>query len=124
MRIWVPISIAQFETFDRSGSLEVSTGYALTRQFAQAQADPDEEVLESQILEIAGAQNPMVLVVEAPANELPGSGGEVSLTQSISQPQIQAFFAATAQEPDEMLWFGPSERPEIRGFLGLDVGSK
>ena len=123
MRVWVPVSIEQFLLFDRTGSLEVSNGFAVTPAFSSDQPDQDEEVLEGQILEVASAQNPIVLVVEAAANEAPGSSGAVSITQLITAPLIRAIFASSPQEPDEMLWFGPTERPEVKDFLGLDIGS-
>lgn len=123
MRVWVPVSIEQFLLLDQTGSLEVSAGYSVTLGFAQGQAEQDEEVLEAQILEIASLGKPLVLVVEALATELAGTGGEVTLTQVINQPIIRAIFASSPQEPDEMLWFGPTERPEVKDFLGLEIGA-
>jgi len=119
MRVWVPVSIQEFLAFDQSGSLEVSSGFALTQGFAQGQSDQDEEVLEAQILEIASLGSPIVLVVEALATEKGGDGGEVTLTQVINQGLIRAIFASSPQEPDKMLWFGPTEAPEVKDFLGL-----
>ena len=123
MRVWVPVSIEQFLVFDKSGTLEVPNGYAVTQAFTQEQSDQDEEVLEAQILETASLGKPIVFVVEASATELAGSAGEVTLTQVLSQGLIRAIFASSPQEPDEMLWFGPTERPEVKDFLGLDIGS-
>lgn len=123
MRVWVPCSIEAFLSFDQTGSLEAATGYAVTEGFAQGQSDQEEEVLEAQILEIAGLGKPIVLVVEAMANEKSGDGGEVTLTQVINQGLIRAIFASSPQEPDEMLWFGPTERLEVKDFLGLEIGA-
>jgi len=123
MRVWVPVSIEQFLVFDQTGTLEVSKGYAVTPAFTQGQSEQDEEVLEAQILEIASLDKPIVLVVEASATQISGESGEVTLTQVLSQPLIRAIFASSPQEPDEMLWFGPTERPEVKDFLGLDIGS-
>lgn len=123
MRVWVPISIEQFLVFDQTGSLEVSPGYCVTQGFAQAQSDQDEEVLEAQILEIASLGKPLVLVVEAMATQQAGDGGEVTLTQVINQSLIRAIFASSPQEPDEMLWFGPTERCEVKDFLALEIGA-
>ena len=53
------------------------------------------------------------------ATELAGDSGEVTLTQVINQGLIRAIFASSPQEPDEMLWFGPTERSEVKDFLGL-----
>lgn len=128
MRVWVPVSIEQFLIFDRTGTLEVSTGFAVTQAFSRDQLDQpdqldqDEEFLESQILELASAQKAIVLVVEVTGSESPGIGGAVSLTQVITEPVIRAIFASSPQEPDEMLWFGPTERAEVKDFLGLDIG--
>jgi hypothetical protein len=123
MRVWVPVSTEQFLVFDQTGTLEVSKGYAVTPAFTQEQSEQDEEVLEAQILEIASLDKPIVLVVEASATQISGGSGEVTLTQVLSQPLIRAIFASSPQEPDEMLWFGPTERPEVKDFLGLDIGS-
>ncbi|MEJ6493515.1 MAG: hypothetical protein QNM01_02730 [Actinomycetes bacterium] len=123
MRVWVPCSIEAFLSFDQTGSLEAVTGYSVTAGFAQGQADQDDEVLEAQILEIAGSGKPIVLVVEAMATAQAGDGGEVTLTQVINQSLIRAIFASSPQEPDEMLWFGPTERLEVKDFLGLEIGA-
>jgi hypothetical protein len=123
MRVWVPVSVEQFLIFDRTGSLEVSTGFAVTQAFSLDQPDQDEEVLASQILELASAEKSIVLVVEVAGNESPGTSGAVFLTQLITEPVIRAIFASSPQEPDEMLWFGPTERLEVKDFLGLDIGS-
>ncbi len=123
MRVWVPCSIEAFLSFDQTGSLEAATGYSVTNGFAQGQADQDEEVLEAQILEIAGLGKPIVLVVEAMATAQAGDGGEVTLTQVINQGLIRAIFASSPQEPDEMLWFGPTEWLEVKDFLGLEIGA-
>lgn len=122
MRVWVPVSIEQFLGFDQTGILEVSKGYSVTPAFAQEQSEQDEEVLEAQILEIASLAKPIVLVAEASATQIAGGSGEVTLTQVLSQPLIRAIFASSPQEPDEMLWFGPTERPEVKDFLGLNIG--
>jgi hypothetical protein len=123
MRVWVPVSIQDFLVFDQTGTLEVSKGYSVTPAFTQEQAEQDEEVLEAQILEIAGLAKPIVLVAEASATAIAGGSGEVTLTQVLTQPLIRAIFASSPQEPDEMLWFGSTERPEVKDFLGLDIGS-
>ena len=123
MRVWVPVSIQDFLVFDQTGTLEVSKGYSVTPAFTQEQSEQDEEVLEALILETASLDKPIVLVAEASATQIAGGSGEVTLTQVLSQPLIRAIFASSPQEPDEMLWFGPTERPEVKDFLGLDIGS-
>ena len=123
MRVWVPVSIQEFLVFDQTGSLEVSKGYSVTPAFTQEQSEQDEEVLEALILETASLDKPIVLVAEASATQIAGGSGEVTLTQVLTQPLIRAIFASSPQEPDEMLWFGPTERPEVKDFLGLDIGS-
>ena len=123
MRVWVPVSIEDFLVFDQTGTLEVSKGYSVTPAFTQEQSEQDEEVLEALILETASLDKPIVLVVEASATQIAGGSGEVTLTQVLTQPLIRAIFASSPQEPDEMLWFGPTERPEVKDFLGLDIGS-
>lgn len=123
MRVWVPVSIEDFLVFDETGTLEVSKGYSVTPAFTQEQSEQDEEVLEAQILEIASLDKPIVLVAEVSATQIAGGSGEVTLTQVLTQPLIRAIFASSPQEPDEMLWFGPTERPEVKDFLGLDIGS-
>jgi hypothetical protein len=123
MRVWVPVSIEDFLVFDQTGTLEVSKGYSVTPAFTQEQSEQDEEVLEALILETASSVKPIVLVAEASATQIAGGSGEVTLTQVLTQPLIRAIFASSPQEPDEMLWFGPTERPEVKDFLGLDIGS-
>jgi len=123
MRVWVPVSIQEFLVFDQTGTLEVSKGYSVTPAFTQEQSEQDEEVLEALILETASLDKPIVLVAEASATQIAGGSGEVTLTQVLSEPLIRAIFASSPQEPDEMLWFGPTERPEVKDFLGLDIGS-
>ena len=123
MRVWVPVSIEDFLVFDETGTLEVSKGYSVTPAFTQEQSEQDEEVLEALILETASLDKPIVLVAEASATQIAGGSGEVALTQVLTQPLIRAIFASSPQEPDEMLWFGPTERPEVKDFLGLDIGS-
>ena len=123
MRVWVPVSIEDFLVFDETGTLEVSKGYSVTPAFTQEQSEQDEEVLEALILETASLDKPIVLVAEASATQIAGGSGEVTLTQALTQPLIRAIFASSPQEPDEMLWFGPTERPEVKDFLGLDIGS-
>ncbi len=123
MRVWVPVSIEDFLAFDQTGTLEVSKGYSVTPAFTQEQSEQDEEVLEALILETASSAKPIVLVAEASATAIAGGSGEVTLTQVLSEPLIRAIFASSPQEPDEMLWFGPTERPEVKDFLGLDIGS-
>ena len=123
MRVWVPVSIEDFLVFDQTGTLEVSKGYSVTPAFTQEQSEQDEEVLEALILETASLDKPIVLVAEASATQIAGGSGEVTLTQVLTQPLIRAIFASSPQEPDEMLWFGPTERPEVKDFLGLDMGS-
>ena len=123
MRVWVPVSIQDFLVFDQTGTLEVSKGYSVTPAFTQEQSEQDEEVLEALILETAISAKPIVLVAEASATAIAGGSGEVTLTQVLSEPLIRAIFASSPQEPDEMLWFGPTERPEVKDFLGLDIGS-
>ncbi len=123
MRVWVPVSIQDFLAFDQTGTLEVSKGYSVTPAFTQEQSEQDEEVLEALILETASSAKPIVLVAEASATAIAGGSGEVTLTQVLSEPLIRAIFASSLQEPDEMLWFGPTERPEVKDFLGLDIGS-
>ena len=123
MRVWVPVSIQDFLVFDQTGTLEVSKGYSVTPAFTQEQSEQDEEVLEALILETASLDKPIVLVAEVSATQIADGSGEVTLTQVLSQPLIRAIFASSPQEPDEMLWFGPTERPEVKDFLGLDIGS-
>ena len=123
MRVWVPVSIQDFLVFDQTGTLEVSKGYSVTPAFTQEQSEQDEEVLEALILETASLDKPIVLVAEVSATQIADGSGEVTLTQVLTQPLIRAIFASSPQEPDEMLWFGPTERPEVKDFLGLDIGS-
>jgi hypothetical protein len=120
MRIWIPISINEFEQFTLTKTLSAPTGFAVTKAWSETQEDQDEEVLEALVLELAAQNAPVVLVIEAAATEVPGTAGEVKLGEAISERQIRAIFAATPQEPDELLWFGPTEVIEVKAFIGLD----
>ena len=119
MRVWVPISTDQLVELEKTRSLTATHGFAVTAAWTQNQEDQDEEVLEADILALAAESSPVVVVVDAPADEVSGDSAQVNLTTAIGERQIQAIFAASPQEPEEMLWFGPSERLEILDFLGL-----
>ena len=120
MRVWVPVTIDEFQQFTLSKTLAISSGLAVTTAWSATQEDQDEEVLEALILELATQNSPIVLVIEAAATEALGDSGEVTLAEAISERQIRAIFASTPQEPDEMLWFGPTEVIEAKAFIGLD----
>jgi hypothetical protein len=119
MRVWVPISTDQLLELEKNRSLPGLQGFAVTDSWAASREDQDEEVLESDILAVAASLSPIVVVVEAPAEQTSGNSGAVQLSNAIGERQIQAIFAASPQEPDEMLWFGPTERLEILDFLSL-----
>ena len=121
MRVWVPVSIQDFLVFDQTGSLEAAAGYSVTQGFAQVQSDQDEEVLEAQILEIAGSGKPLVLVVEAMATELAGDSGEVTLTQ-VSTPKIKEPHNNCLGLMQGLTWHRESEDSSVDFLVHLRQG--
>jgi hypothetical protein len=92
--------------------LQASSGYAVTEEWAQSWDETDSEVLEAEILQVAGSDSRLVVVAECGANIEDSETGRISLPNPIAKAQIQAIFAAQATDPQDFLWFGPTEPDE------------
>lgn len=112
MRVWIPVTAQQISEFKESNVLVATVGYAVTEDWAQSWDETDPEVLEAEILQLAGTQSRLVVVAECLAEVKNGETGQISLPNPIAKAQIQAIFAAKAAEPEEFLWFGPTEPDE------------
>lgn len=112
MRVWIPVSIEQFNEFKVVGVLTTTHGYAVTEGWAQTWDESDQEVLEAEILQVAGIDSRLVVVAECQGEVNNSETGQVSISNPIARAQIQAIFAATEAQPQDFLWFGPTEPEE------------
>jgi hypothetical protein len=112
MRVWVPVSVQQINEFKASNVLTASHGYSVTDGWAQSWDETDSEVLEAEILQVAGADSRLVVVVECLAEVQDSDTGQISISNPIAKAQIQAIFASQASDPQDFLWFGPTEPDE------------
>ena len=112
MRVWIPVSVEQFNEFKVVGVLTANHGYAVTEGWAQTWDESDPEVLEAEILQVAGIDSRLVVVAECQGDVNNAETGQISIPNPIAKAQIQAIFAATEAQPQEFLWFGPTEPEE------------
>ena len=112
MRVWIPVSVQQLSEFKDSNAMTASSGYSVTQDWAQTWDESDPEVLEAEILQVAGLESRLVVVAECLAKVQNGETGQISISNPIAKAQIQAIFAAQAIEPQDFLWFGPTEPDE------------
>jgi DNA polymerase III psi subunit len=84
----------------------------VTEDWAQSWDETDPEVLEAEILQAAGAESRLIVVAECLAEVQNSETGRISISNPIAKAQIQAIFAAKAAEPEDFLWFGPTEPDE------------
>ncbi len=112
MRIWIPVSVQQIDEFKNSNTLTASIGYSVTESWAQTWDESDPEVLEAEILQVAGLESRLVVVAECLAEVQNGETGQISISNPIAKAQIQAIFAAQASNPLDFLWFGATEPDE------------
>ena len=112
MRVWIPVSVLQISEFKDSNVLIAASGYSVTADWAQGWDETDPEVLEAEILQAAGTESRLVVVAECLAEVVDSHTGQISLPNPIAKAQIQAIFAAKSTEPQDFLWFGPTEPDE------------
>ena len=112
MRVWIPVSTQQINEFKASKVLTADSGYSVTDSWAQSWDETDPEVLEAEILQVAGVESRLVVVVECQATVQNQETGQVGIDNPIAKAQIQAIFAAQATDPQDFLWFGPTEPDE------------
>ena len=136
MRIYLPATVVDLELLsDKSTDLPGRQGYAISTDWAANQPDQDPEVLEHELLVLAGQASlansktarRMVLVAEAPA-ALVDSQAALVAVDGIRHTQILAMFAddlanakaiLNGQNPVDLdlTWFGPGEILEILDFI-------
>ena len=112
MRVWIPVTAQQIIEFKDSNVLAATQGYTVTQGWAQDWDESDPEVLEAEILQVAGSDSRIVVVAECMAEVQNSQTGQASISNPIAKAQIQAIFAAKASEPQDFLWFGPTEPGE------------
>jgi DNA polymerase III psi subunit len=112
MRVWIPVTAQQISEFKASKVLTANHGYSVTDGWAQSWDETDPEVLEAEILQVAGADSRLVVVAECLAEVQNSESGQIAISNPIANAQIQAIFAAKAAEPEDFLWFGPTEPDE------------
>ena len=112
MRVWIPVTAQQVSEFKGSNVLVATSGYAVTEDWAQSWDETDPEVLEAEILQAAGTESRLVVVAECLAEVQNSESGQIAISNPIAKAQIQAIFAAKASEPEDFLWFGPTEPDE------------
>jgi hypothetical protein len=112
MRVWIPVTAQQISEFKESKVLTAQSGYAVTDGWAQSWDETDSEVLEAEILQAAGTESRLVVVAECLAEVQNSETGQISISNPVAKAQIQAIFAAKSAEPEDFLWFGPTEPEE------------
>jgi hypothetical protein len=112
MRVWIPVTAQQISEFKESKVLTAQSGYAVTDGWAQSWDETDPEVLEAEILQAAGTESRLVVVAECLAEVQNSETGQISIPNPVAKAQIQAIFAARVSEPEDFLWFGPTEPDE------------
>ncbi len=112
MRVWIPVTTQQASEFKASNVLVATSGFAVTEDWAQSWDETDPEVLEAEILQVAGADSRLVMVAECLAEIADSHAGQIAISNPIAKAQIQAIFAAKVSEPEDFLWFGPTEPDE------------
>ena len=137
MRVYLPAKETDLELLRSKGAdLPGRRGFALHSDWAALQANQDPEVLEHQLLVMAGQASlansangrRLVLVAEVNASLVDSKAALVAVN-GVTSDQILAMFAddlangqaiLAGQNPDELdlTWFGPSEILEILDFLG------
>jgi hypothetical protein len=112
MRVWIPVTAQQISEFKESKALTAQSGYSVTDGWAQSWDETDPEVLEAEILQAAGTESRLVVVAECLAEIQNSETGLIFIPNPVAKAQIQAIFAAKAAEPEDFLWFGPTEPDE------------
>lgn len=112
MRVWIPVTVQQISEFKDSNVLVALGGYSVTDSWAQTWDEADQEVLEAEILQVAGIDSRLVVVAECQGDVNNAETGQVSIPNPIAKAQIQAIFAASKAQSQDFLWFGPTEPEE------------
>jgi len=100
------LALGQLECQSRASSGSVGPNHR------KSWDETDPEVLEAEILQAAGTVSRLVVVAECLAEVQNSESGQIVISNPIAKAQIQAIFAAKAAEPEDFLWFGPTEPDE------------
>lgn len=137
MRVYLPGNISDIELLEVGQNIPGRVGYALLPQWAETLPDSDPELLEEELVYLAGAQTlaggqRIVIVAELPAELVAettqAEQAMVQVTGEISPRQIQALFGddmanksaiLAGSDPAELdlTWFGPTEILNFKDFL-------
>ena len=133
MRVYLPGTYSDIELLQSGQNIPGRTGYALLPEWAAAMPDQDPELLEEELVYLAGAKSltagqRIVLVAELPAEVVNPAEAEVSTPGEIGPKQILALFGddlanktaiLAGSDPAELdlTWFGPTEILNFKDFL-------
>lgn len=134
MRVYLPGTYSDIELLQSGQNIPGRTGYALLPEWAAAMPDQDPELLEEELVYLAGTKSlnngqRIVLVAELPAEVVNPAEAEVSTPGEIGPKQILALFGddlanktaiLAGSDPLELdlTWFGPTEILNFKDFLG------
>lgn len=132
MRVYLPAALSDIQLLIDGQRLSGRTGFALLPEWANSQAESDPEVLEEELVYLAGNQSlrngqRIVLVADLAETVLSGVEATVQVGE-FGQKQIQAMFGddlanksaiLAGKDPGELdlTWFGPTEALAFKDFL-------
>ena len=136
MRVYLPATVDDLELLrDKSAELPGRQGYAISSDWVENQPDQDPEVLEHELLVLAGQASlansktgrRIVLVADVPVALVDSQSALVAIAGA-RNTAILAMFAddlangqaiSSGQNPSDLdlTWFGPSEILEILDFI-------
>ena len=133
MRVYLPGTHLDIELLQSGQNIPGRIGYAMLPEWAAAMPDQDPELLEEELVYLAGAKSltagqRIVLVAELPAEVVNPAEAEVSTPGEIGPKQILALFGddlanktaiLAGSDPAELdlTWFGPTEILNFKDFL-------
>ena len=129
MRIYIPASVEALRQLDSTKSWETEYAYALTMEWQSAQDEQDAEVLEDELLHIAGeasleldpkATSRIVIVAECPATVDDADEALVKPMGPIQLRTVAAVFAdgqegrallksGESAQGEDLMWFAAQE---------------
>ena len=112
MRAWIPATPEHLTSLQSSAQFACEVGFAVTPEWAQSWDETDPEVLEYQILAEVGQRTRLVIVAECQGTVANAELGEIEISGPIIKANVHAVFASNSADPQDFLWFGPTELPE------------
>ena len=112
MRAWVPVQPEHLTSFQSAAQFACDLGFVVTPEWAQSWDETDTEVLEAQILADAGQHSRLVIVCECQGSITNADSGQIAVSDPVIKANVYAVFAANSVNPQDFLWFGPTELPE------------